>query len=148
MKEAGEQIKKRLREHPNGYVHGRKVIDIEDAMDLVDDILAADQDTRLKRIAHYYGYTEQASQLVEEMAELTQALNKFRRKRKEYMETKSNPAQGTIEDVTGTLIEELADVSICLEQVVYLLNAKKDVEDIREEKIKRQLERMEHDKDM
>ena len=148
MKEAGEQIKKRLRDHPNGYVHGRKVIDIEDAMDIVDDVLAVEQDTRLKRIAHYYGYKEQASQLVEEMAELTQALNKFRRKRKEYTEGKTNPAKGTIEDVIGNLVEELADVSICLEQVVYLLNAKSDVESIREEKIKRQLERMKHDKDM
>lgn len=148
MRELGEQIKKKLRDHPNGYVHGRKVIDIEDAMDIVDDVLAAEQDTRLKRIAHYYGYKEQASQLVEEMAELTQALNKFRRKRKEYTGGKTNPAKGTIEDVIGNLVEELADVSICLEQVVYLLNAKIDVEAVREEKIQRQLERMEHDQDM
>lgn len=61
----------------------------------------------LKQIADILGYEEQSMQLIEEMAELTQAINKYRRY--EYDEMRCN------------IIEEIADVSIVLEQVAYLL---------------------------
>lgn len=64
----------------------------------------------LKEIADTLGYEEQSLQLIEEMAELTQAINKYRR----YNNTES----------LLNIIEELADVSICIEQVKYLLNNK------------------------
>ena len=62
----------------------------------------------LIEIADKLGYKEQSMQLIEEMAELTQAISKYRR----YNDT----------DDFLNLIEELADVNIVLEQVIYLLN--------------------------
>lgn len=64
----------------------------------------------LIEIADKLGYEEQSMQLIEEMAELTQAISKYRR----YNDT---------EDLLN-LIEELADVNIVLEQVIYLLSRK------------------------
>ena len=61
----------------------------------------------VKSIADKFGYEEQSLQLIEEMAELTQAINKHRRYNTNT--TKCN------------LIEEIADVSIVLSQIVYLL---------------------------
>ena len=58
----------------------------------------------LKEIADTLGYEEQSMQLIEEMAELTQAINKHRR----Y----------STKDTLFNLIEELADVNIVLEQVI------------------------------
>lgn len=71
-------------------------------------------DTKHKKdlieIADKLGYEEQSMQLIEEMAELIQAINKYRR-------------YDDIEKLLN-LIEELADVNIVLEQVIYLLSKK------------------------
>ena len=71
-------------------------------------------DSRFKddliEIADKLGYEEQSMQLIEEMAELTQAISKYRR----YNDT---------EELLD-LIEELCDVNIVLEQVIYLLSKK------------------------
>ena len=64
----------------------------------------------LIEIADKLGYEEQSMQLIEEMAELIQAINKYRR-------------YDDIEKLLN-LIEELADVNIVLEQVIYLLSKK------------------------
>lgn len=64
----------------------------------------------LLEIADKLGYEEQSMQLIEEMAELTQAISKYRR----YNDT---------EELLN-LIEELCDVNIVLEQVIYLLSKK------------------------
>lgn len=61
-----------------------------------------------KRVADYYGLDAQINQSMEEMAELIQALNKYRR---------SNGTQPL-----GNVIEEIADVEIMLEQLKYLLD--------------------------
>lgn len=90
------------------------------------------------KVADYYGYEAQSNQLVEECAELIQAVNKFRRAKGlgqatpvEYMEAKAN------------LIEEIVDVEVMLEQVKYLLHIiERDVLVIRDKKMSRTLERM------
>ena len=64
----------------------------------------------LIEIADKLGYEEQSMQLIEEMAELTHAISKYRR----YDDK---------EDLLN-LIEELCDVNIVLEQVIYLLSKK------------------------
>lgn len=61
----------------------------------------------LKEIADTLGYEEQSMQLIEEMAELTQAINKHRR-------------YGTYETKCN-IIEEIADVYIVLAQIEYLV---------------------------
>ena len=98
--------------------------------------------SKIKKIADAYGYDAQSRQCIEEMAELTQAINKMWR-------AKNNAVNATIStEIMDTiflnnkknLIEEIADVQIMLWQMAYLLNA--DVTPIIEQKLDRQLERI------
>lgn len=85
----------------------------------------------LKVIADTYGYENQSMQLIEEMAELTQAINKYRR-------------YGTYETKCH-IIEEIADTSIMLEQVSHLLHidqAKLVFDTYVEDKIDRTMKRL------
>lgn len=88
----------------------------------------------LKQISNHYGYTHQKNMLIEEMAELIQALNKLER----Y-------GRGSV--FSRNVIEEIADVEIMLAQVKYLLNVEDEVNDIVVEKIKRQINRVELEKE-
>ena len=88
-------------------------------------------DLRLNQIADHYGLSAQLDILQEECAELIQAVSKFRRTK------------------TSDIIEEIADVYIMLDQVVYLLNKNVETVDVEEfiaywmeKKIRRQLERI------
>ena len=97
----------------------------------------------IKKIADTYGYDAQSRQLIEEMAELTQAINKYWRKQllcgqnEIYAVAIGNPEEKAI-------IEEIADVEICISQLKYLLCIKDtDIEQIIEHKLNRQLERIE-----
>lgn len=71
-----------------------------------------------KETAKYYGYEAQSNQLVEECAELIQAVSKYRR-------AVAGLGQPVAEEKKAValenLIEEIADVEIMLEQVKYLL---------------------------
>lgn len=92
-------------------------------------------------IAEHYGYDAQSRQLIEEMAELTQAINKYWRKQllcgqnEIYEVAIGNPEEKAI-------IEEIADVEIMLSQIKYLLSCQDEVEQEKERKILRQLEGM------
>lgn len=75
-------------------------------------------------IAEHFGYEAQKNMLIEEQAELIQALNKYDR-------TKT-------EETFGNIIEEMADVELMIGQVKYLLDINQDaIDEIKEEKIKR-----------
>lgn len=73
--------------------------------------------------AKYYGYEAQSNQLVEECAELIQAVNKYRR-------VETGLGQPVAEDkkaiARDNLVEEIADVELMLEQVKYLLQIPED----------------------
>ena len=93
-------------------------------------------------IAEHYGYDSQSRQLIEEMAELTVAINKLWRAerfcdRKNIMDVK-----GFSYPEVKEIIEEIADVEIMLSQIKYLLDCNEEVEQEKERKILRQLERM------
>ena len=95
----------------------------------------------IKKIADTYGYDAQSRQLIEEMAELTVAVNKFYRNiGKPNAKTKvSLKAQYFI----TSIIEEIADVIIMLEQMKYLLQiSNEEIDEIIEQKLNRQLERI------
>lgn len=78
----------------------------------------------ITEIADYFGYEQQKNMLIEEQAELIQALNKFDRK-------------GT-EEFFNNIIEEMADVELMIDQVRYLLDINKEaIEEIKAEKVKR-----------
>ena len=93
-------------------------------------------------IAEHYGYESQSRQLIEEIAELTVAINKLWRverfcDRKNIMDVK-----GFSYPETKEIIGEIADVEIMLSQIKYLLGCNDEVEQEKERKILRQLERM------
>ena len=93
-------------------------------------------------IAEHYGYDSQSRQLIEEMAELTVAINKLWRverfcDRKNIMDVK-----GFSYPEVKEIIEEIADVEIMLAQIKHLLGCNDEVEQEKERKILRQLERM------
>lgn len=79
-------------------------------------------------IARHYGLEEQSRQCIEEMAELTVAINKVHR-------------HWSDENIDN-MIEEMADVQIMLNQLIYLTDSREQVNKIMQEKIQRQLERM------
>ena len=83
----------------------------------------------VKQIADHYGLENQFLQLIEEMAELIVVINHDRR----------NPNKQNLKNI----IEELADVELCLQQVIYLLKARQLVNIMTAVKISRQLERIE-----
>ena len=83
-------------------------------------------ETRIKTIADHYGRKEQLRQLSEECCELAVEANQSARK-----------------GVTVKIIEEMADVLIMIEQVIYLANIDKcDIEDCIDYKLGRQISRI------
>ena len=83
--------------------------------------------SQLKQIADHYGFTSQANMLTEEAAEFTVALNKLRR--------------GST-DAYDNIKEEVADDLVIALQLRVLLGPE-DIDNIMEEKIQRQLGRIE-----
>lgn len=92
---------------------------------------------KIQYIAYHYGYEPQSRQLIEEMAELTVALNKAWRKTFDTVDKLPNM------DDEERIEEEIADVEIMLSQIKYLLGVG-DVElsQIIESKLDRQIERI------
>ena len=93
-------------------------------------------------IAKHYGYESQSRQLIEEIAELTVAINKLWRverfcDRKNIMDVK-----GFSYPEVKEIIGEIADVEIMISQIKYLLDCQDEVEQEKEGKILRQLERI------
>lgn len=100
-------------------------------------------DKRIKEIAEHYKYDPQSRQCIEEMAELTKALNKFWRKNLLCGQVKLTP--DILKDLRKTpeyhnVLEEIADVEIMLKQIVYLLDM--DTSEMVELKLQRQMERI------
>ena len=91
-----------------------------------------------KKIAEHYGYEAQSNQLVEECAELIQAVSKYRRSRGKGQVT-TEKEQVALDN----LVEEIADVEIMLEQIKYLLQIpEEDIQAIKLFKVNRTKERI------
>lgn len=100
-------------------------------------------DERLINIVKHYDNDAQIRQLIEEMAELTQAINKTWRVTHGYIKGHYDVLSDKCYDATA---KEIADVEICLEQFKYLFGIYDGLIDrIKNEKINRQLERMERE---
>ena len=83
-------------------------------------------DTRIKTIADHYGIKKQMRQLAEECSELA-------------VEASHSARKGT----TVRIIEEIADVLVMMEQVIYLAKIDKcDIEDCINYKLDRQINRI------
>ena len=113
-------------------------------------------DKRLIEIADHYGCEAQQNQLIEEMAELTAAINRLHRADNkqlvscdipeaetnltEFYENQYAIRTNAYEDV----VHEIADVEICLKQVKYLMEVSEStLKRIRDAKVARQLKRIE-----
>ena len=88
-------------------------------------------------IANYYGLTAQENQLIEEMAELTQAICKMNR-----INGIGQQVAGYASNYFENLIEELADVKLILDEVIFLLGSDEQVNKIVNEKIERTIKRI------
>lgn len=96
----------------------------------------------LQQIADTYGYEAQREILVEECSELIQAVQKLKR-----VENSGDAEQ--IDKATSNYLEELADVSIMLEQMRYMLTPrlKQELDNNVAKKLDRQIERIERAKE-
>ncbi len=93
-------------------------------------VMGHDGIEKICRIADTYGYDAQSRQCIEEMAELTQAINKLWRK----------PGKDSMKHV----VEEIADVQIMLCQMVYLLGDDgEEIANMIDTKLDRQIKRIE-----
>ena len=88
-------------------------------------------DERIKTIADHYGIKKQLRQLAEECSELA-------------VEASHSARKGT----TVKIIEEMADVQIMIEQIIYLARIDRcDIQDCINFKLDRQMKRIEKEKD-
>lgn len=89
-------------------------------------------------IADHYGIDFQCNQLIEECAELIQAINKYKRKN-----IGGQPLVRAV-SVRDQLIEEIADVEVMLCQIKHLLRIPEyQVEEVARNKIERTISRIE-----
>ena len=89
-----------------------------------------------RHIADHYGQEAQTRQLIEEMAELAVAINKLWR-----IDQFGADTEKTVKAIDN-FYEELADVSVVLEQVIYLFKCEDKVKEIMEQKINRTMEEL------
>ena len=86
---------------------------------------------KIQTIADHYGIKKQLRQLAEECSELA-------------VEASHSARKGT----TVKIIEEIADVQIMIEQIIYLAKIDKcDIEDCINYKLERQMKRIKEEKD-
>lgn len=112
----------------------REVVNfINELQNMTDDMEKNPKKEKLKKIADYYGLQAQKGMLIEEVAEMMQAVNKFDR----------NPTEKNLDAIA----EEIADVEIMIAQAKYLYAIpQQKIDEITDCKIQRTLERMEVEK--
>lgn len=95
---------------------------------------------KIQYIADHYGYEPQSRQLIEEMAELTVAINKLWRKHEYYSTSKE------LAEAHYNILEEIADTLIMIWQLKYLLGVGEgELSDVVEQKLDRQIERIKNE---
>lgn len=99
----------------------------------------------IKKIADTYGFSEQSRQLSEECSELIVAVNKYHRAIKKPSYTPSDCIDKQY--LSLHIMEEIADVTVMIEQIKHLLNLDDlIIDDFIKSKINRQLKRIEKEK--
>ncbi len=95
---------------------------------------------RCHTIANIYGFDAQSNQLIEECAELIQAINKYKR---QFLRGQPVGIKPGVLEPRAMIVEEIADVEVMLCQMKYLLGIEEEeIEAVRERKIERTFERM------
>lgn len=99
---------------------------------------------KIEQISEHYGFDSQSRQCIEEMAELTKALNKFWRKNLLCGQMRLTPELLNRLKQTPEykdVLEEVADVHIMIMQITHLLQL--DIMPMIDFKLQRQIERIE-----
>ena len=100
----------------------------------------------IKKIAESNGFDEASRQLFEEVGELIVAVNKYHRCFKRFIKglNPPPPKEPLPLKERKNVIEEIADTIIMIEQIKHLLQiSETDIDQIVEQKLNRQLERIE-----
>lgn len=91
-------------------------------------------------IARFYGFDAQTNQLIEECAELIQAINKYKRQFLRGQPVRESSDGKTPRDM---IVEEIADVEVMLCQIKQMLGITElEIEDVAERKIERTMMQM------
>lgn len=90
----------------------------------------------IKKIADYYGLKSQINQTTEECGELIQALAKYNR-------CLAGDRKIEEREAVAKIAEELADVMVCVHQMMYILKIQNTVDAFVDFKILRQFARIE-----
>lgn len=93
--------------------------------------ISNDMQKNINTIADYYG-NGQTIIMAEEMAELTQALCKYNR-----LQGYGQACRKSYEEVMKSIVEEMADVALLWEQLLFLFDCEEEIKDIMKEKIER-----------
>lgn len=107
----------------------------------VKDMLIIKMKDAIEQIANDNGFEVASRQLIEEMAELTQAINKFWR-------IQLDEGKRSFENVwiyspeENNIVEEIADVEICIEQLKIIFMIREKIKRIKKIKVDRQLKRI------
>lgn len=88
---------------------------------------------KIECLADYYGITNQLIKLVEEMSEVTKEITKL---------LNTTEDKEILDIYRNTLPEELADLSLVLDQVIYLFDCKTKVDAVRKYKAMREIRRI------
>ena len=136
-----ENVPENIEKHGNDC---RKVYEnhyVDDRAQNIQGYIKADY---AHKIAMEYGYEPQSRQLIEECAELIQAVNKDWRLNQKTDAEQSAALNEDLEKSAFHVLEELADVSVMVMQIAYLRGAeaerKLDAEIMR--KLQRQIQRI------
>jgi NTP pyrophosphatase (non-canonical NTP hydrolase) len=90
-----------------------------------------------RRIFEHYGIQSQRRQLIEECAELIQAISKFERKAERF--------DKSFMQARDELLGEIADVKIMIEQIELCCFGREAVAEVVEQKLRRQIARFEEE---
>ncbi len=101
----------------------------------ITEVKKRQQKMKLRDIANYYGRATQSRQCIEECAELIQAINKWDR-----AQSSGDPEK--VKKAVGSIVEEIADVRIMLDQLIYLYGCSEEVDKMMDGKINRQIVRI------
>ena len=97
---------------------------------------------KIQKIADTYGFMAQARQTMEECAELIRALSKYMRTLGSGEPAIKDGKRIYPEAARDNVVEEIADVTIMLEQLTHLLDCKTELSQWKRLKIERTHERM------
>ena len=86
----------------------------------MEEVMTSKQLEKIRKIAGHYGYESQSRQCIEEMAELTQAINKLWRTQNDMKDLDSFHYHPELIVARERVVEKLADVNEMVSELSHL----------------------------